>query len=433
MKNTIKRLLGIGQEADLTNPWMTDREFRKLLLSRDGSELHGRTIPIGVDCNGNQISYGRPRPVLSVESFPANDQAILPIAAAMSCTGSMVVLDTFGDIAEKTAQHREDNIGQDVFVIKAGGDVGINVFEILDPSHDDFEARVSYLAKHLLSMDGPLLDNPTSIFEDQNSLSLLTSLIVAELSRAHSQGIKLPTLREIYSLLSLSPTGLRSHMIELGIDLDHMDDRLFAGALTTVLANLNWVSAWANLSILSEGSVSCLKPNDGKTTIYLQFGADEIACSPIVKVILFTVMTAQFGLKSEAEEVLYVLPDMHSLGYFDFLHLNGVQAGSAWKIRLLGTVPSLSLFEKKAGKPAVASWAQKSGVALYSGIHHAADAEFISGLLGVAGVHIYDPATKMKTATSLRPLMSPDEIVRMKPAKTLAVADGDYFALINKV
>ena len=376
--------------------------------------------------------------------------AIIP--NLLTWPGSVLVIDPKGENAIVTARRRRE-MGQDVHVLDPWGVTGLecgcfNPLMALAPDSADLVEDAALLADGLV-LPGTKSDDE---FWNGEARSLIAGLLMHLVTTELPEDRHLGTLRAILTLGEQDFADLLEDMIDnhaasglvarTARRLLQKTDRERSGVISTAQAQTNFLDSPRMTDILRASSFDLGDLKSGRTTIYLVLPADRLATHGrwLRLVIGLCLAALTRDRRVPAHPVLFMLDEFAAIGRLQAVETAmGLLAG--YGVLLWPILQDLSQLQDLY-PTRWRSFLANAGVVQAFGVNDMGTAEYLSKMLGQRTVTVRHhgrtgPAELSRGsenyAATARPLLMPQEILRLPPEQEMLLLQGKPPILADRV
>jgi len=425
--------------------WAKPRDLKKADLFGASGIILGRH-------RGKLLRYVTNKHLLTLAPNRAGKGVSAIIPNLLTWPGSMLVIDPKGENAIVTARHRHE-MGQRVYVLDPWGITGLpaakyNPLARLAPDSTDLAEDAALLADALI-VPGSKTDDE---FWNGEARSLIAGLIMHLVTTEMPEDRHLGTLRH---WLTLGETDLADLLEDMNDNHAAADlvartarrllqktDRERSGVLSTAQAQTNFLDSPRMDEVLKASNFALDALKGGRTTIYLVLPADRLATHGrwLRLVIGLALSVLARDRRMPKHPVLFVLDEFAALGRLQAVETAvGLLAGYGvllWPI--LQDLSQLQDLYPNRWK----SFLANAGVLQAFGVNDLGTAEYLSKLLGQRTVTIRQHGRSGEVeltrgsesyAPAARPLLMPQEILRLPPDEEILLLHGKAPILAERV
>ncbi len=366
--------------------------------------------------------------------------------------GSMLVIDPKGENAAVTARRRRA-IGQKVHVLDPWGITGLgggrfNPLLELAPDSADLAEDAALLADSLV-MPGSKADDE---FWNGEARSLIAGMVMHIVTTELPEDRHLGTLRAMLTLGDEQLAELLEDMIDnhaagglvarTARRLMQKTDRERSGVISTAQAQTHFLDSPRMTHILGASSFALTDLKAAATTLYLVLPADRLATHGrwLRLVVGLAIAALTRDRRAPDHPVLFVLDEFAALGRLQTIETAiGLLAG--YGVLLWPILQDLSQLQDLYPKR-WRSFLANAGIVQAFGVNDMGTAEFLSKMLGQRTVTVRQHGRSGETertrgsenyAATGRPLLMPQEIMRLPPDKQLVLLTGKPPILADRV
>ena len=419
-------------------------------LKRDGL-FNPRGIVLG-RINGKLLRYETDKHLLTLAPNRAGKGVSAIIPNLLTWPGSMLVIDPKGENAIVTARRRKA-MGQKVHVLDPWGITGLdggcfNPLLALSPDSADLVEDASLLADSLVL--------PTTKADDEfwngEARSLLAGLIMHIVTTEMPENRHLGRLRALLTLGEAEFADLLDDMNDnsaaFGLvartaqRLLQKTDRERSGVISTAQAQTHFLDSPRMTEILRASSFDLADLKSSRTTIYLVLPADRLATHGrwlrLMVGLCLSALTSD--RRPPKNPVLFLLDEFAALGRLQAIETAvGLLAGYGvllWPI-LQDLAQLQDLYPQRWR-----SFLANTGIIQAFGVNDMGTAEYLSKMLGQRTVTVRHHGRSGESdrtrgsenyAVTGRPLLMPQEIMRLPPNQQLLLLHGKLPILADRV
>lgn len=419
-------------------------------LKRDGL-FNPRGIVLG-RINGKLLRYETDKHLLTLAPNRAGKGVSAIIPNLLTWPGSMLVIDPKGENAIVTARRRKA-MGQKVHVLDPWGITGLdggcfNPLLALSPDSADLVEDASLLADSLVL--------PTTKADDEfwngEARSLLAGLIMHIVTTEMPENRHLGKLRALLTLGEAEFADLLDDMNDnsaaFGLvartaqRLLQKTDRERSGVISTAQAQTHFLDSPRMTEILRASSFDLADLKSSRTTIYLVLPADRLATHGrwlrLMVGLCLSALTSD--RRPPKNPVLFLLDEFAALGRLQAIETAvGLLAGYGvllWPI-LQDLAQLQDLYPQRWR-----SFLANTGIIQAFGVNDMGTAEYLSKMLGQRTVTVRHHGRSGESdrtrgsenyAVTGRPLLMPQEIMRLPPNQQLLLLHGKPPILADRV
>jgi type IV secretion system protein VirD4 len=366
--------------------------------------------------------------------------------------GSLLVIDPKGENAAVTVRRRRA-MGQKVHVLDPWGITGLegarfNPLLELVPNSTDLAEDAALLADSLV-MPGSKADDE---FWNGEARSLIAGLVMHIVTTELPEDRHLGTLRAMLTLGEAEFAELLDDMIDnhaagglvarTARRLIQKTDRERSGVISTAQAQTHFLDSPRMTHVLGASSFDLTDLKAAATTIYLVLPTDRLAThGRWLRLVVGLAITALTRDRSTPEHpVLFVLDEFAALGRLQTIETAiGLLAG--YGVLLWPILQDLSQLQDLYPKR-WRSFLANAGVVQAFGINDISTADYLSKMLGQRTVTVRQHGRSGESdrtrgsenyAVTGRPLLMPQEIMRLPPEKQLVLLTGKPPILADRV
>lgn len=428
-------------------------------------------------------------------SGSGKSQAIA-IPTALDWVGPMVAFDPKGELYRASAAWRRGLPNHKVVRIDAGaeGSASIDILDWLDPSREDVVQRASAVAGWLIE-DPPLDGGGNSKFFIESARALVTFAILRgfhaeptssdggdldtllaattpeEIDRALMPAAQpaappassRPTMKTVHAFLTLPSDVMKKALRhefdlaevakaagqmprsfgalgQLGGALSSVAEETFTSIVVTATTSTRWMVNPTLARIVSGETGERLPTSaitEGDTTVYLCVDPSLLLSDPAyMRVLLGSLVSPVYQPGSMPKQrILYLLDEAPRLGKADYL-TTARDIGRGYNVTLLFIAQDLGQIEERYGRAGMRGWLESSRVKIVLGVNDQETAAWASSLAGettVAATGFSDSGLGgTSSSTQKRPVLTPDEILRLGPTKQLVFLRDRPAAVVEK-
>jgi type IV secretion system protein VirD4 len=387
--------------------------------------------------------------ILTIGGAGTGKSTSIAIPNALSWTGAMVALDPKGEIAAICRSTREA-MGHNVLVLEPGNPQSdaINVLDWLDPGTDEIVQDISAVMTWLTGGKAP--DGQNAVFE--RDARDLVEAVLLDLICDPALPARQKTLAELYRRLATDlaqrlgqiearpasyafnvPQTIVSRFVTMVQDAPAQ----WQGVLAHAMGMVSWLRQ-PSLARVVSGEGRAVRPVhdliNGSLDLFIAVPLHVLDAEPAVaRVILGAALNAVYRAalkdrRADKKRVLFLLDEMPRLGPMKILQ-TARDAGRGSGVTLWAIVQDLGQLDQCYGQEGAKGWIESSRFMTILGVRHPDMAQFVSSALGQKTIATttrnqsagglsslwtqQSSAKTMSTAEAGRPLLTPDQIMRM--------------------
>jgi type IV secretion system protein VirD4 len=427
--------------------WMSMWEARRIL--REGSLIIGEAYnPSHFPWRAGKaplLRFDGRGHLMTVAGSGSGKTVSVAIPNCLSWDGSLVVHDPKGELAQLCAAARMAR-GRKVLVLDPRLENGdsVNVLDWLDPCSDVVVEHATAVISWLGTGEEPKGEN--AYFERAGKnllLSLLLDIVCDPEIPPDKKNLSLlrrcvaaPDLPDL-----LEAIAKKGEHFAFGVAPQYAGElegmaRTAERQWTGVQSHASDLTAWLAIPSLSRLVCGAEKGGTVQTSAILSGTLDVFICIPlrtlestpaVARLLLGSFLNSVYeGYRpgqAGSQRTLFLLDEMPRLRYLPLLE-TARDAGRGFGVTLWSIVQDFGQLEKYYGKEGLRSWMENSQIKTFFGIGDAETAKFVADLLGQMTI---ETETKGRNAVGAggqhseqaagRPLMTPDEIMRMRVDK----------------
>ena len=382
--------------------------------------------------------------------------AIIP--NLLTYQGSVFVIDPKGENAAITARQREA-LGQAVHVLDPWGITPIptsalNPLDWLDPNGEDIAEDAAMLADALVFHQG---DGPDDSHWDTEAKALLTGLVlhVATMERAEQRN-----LCRVRELLTAAPDDFDALMEAMAQNREahglvaraanrmmQKSERELSGVISSAQAHTHFLDSPRMAKVLSHSDFQLSALKLRPKSLFLVLPPERLSTfNRWLRLMVGMSLTAMARIPGKPRRpVLFLLDEFASLGHLDIIETAmGLMAG--YGVQLWPILQDLSQLKALYGQR-WQTFVANAGVVQAFNVNDPMTAEHLSSVLGKRTVTVQsqsagrsggqhrpsDPNFSVNYSQTGRPLMMPDEILRMQPEQQLLLIQGQAPSMVQKI
>jgi type IV secretion system protein VirD4 len=440
-----RRFLHETDSAYGTAHWAKSRDLKQAdLFGSDGIVL-GRH-------RGAMLRHRTDKHLLTLAPNRAGKGVSAIIPNLLTWPGSVVVIDPKGENAIVTARRRRE-MGQAVHVLDPWGITGLtcgrfNPLLALTPDSVDLIEDATLLADGLV-LPGTKADDE---FWNGEARSLIAGLLMHIVTTELPENRHLGTLREILTLGEKEFADLLEDMIDnhaahglvarTAQRLMQKTDRERSGVISTAQAQTHFLDSPRMTDVLGASSFDPSDLKSGGMTIFLVLPADRLSThGRWLRLIIGLCLSALTrDRRTPAHTVLFMLDEFAALGRLQAVETAmGLLAG--YGVLLWPMLQDLSQLQDLYPSR-WRSFLANAGVVQAFGVNDMGTAEYLSKMLGQRTVTVRHTGRSGETelsrgsenyAPAARPLLMPQEILRLPPGQELLFLQGKPPILADRV
>ncbi len=434
--------------------WMTADDIKAHKM--EGAAAGEADLIIGLNGSNNHIIYfGDNGHMLTFAPTGAGKGVSAVIPNLLMYPGSVVVIDPKGENAFVTARRRKE-LGQAVHILDPFGKVAskypsasFNPLDWIDVDDDDAAENIALLAEALAPADSKSSDP----FWNNEGRAVIAGLLLHIAAHEPPEKRNLGRLRE---LLSLAPTEWRGLLEQMGQSENELvrragnriaqkPEKEMASVLSTAQSHTHFLDSPKVQAVLSKSTVDFRMLKKEPASIYLVLPADQLQNQGRWLRLMITSLlramtwdeTPAAGPDAEKQpapkiikpkhDVLFLLDEFAALGHLSSIKTAfGLMRGYGLKLwPILQDLPQLQGLYKDDWQTFIAN----AGAIQVFGTNDRATAEYVSKMIGTETV---DTASKTYSQAGAsesmglagRPLMMPDEVMRIEKEQSLVLLRG---------
>ena len=348
--------------------------------------------------------------------------------------GSVVVIDPKGESAFVTARRRRE-LGQDVHILDPFGKMGdgaasaaFNPLDWIDPDGDEAAEDAALLAEALAPADGRSADP----FWANEARALIAGLLLYIVAHEPPESRHLGRLRDFLSLSGDEWRGLLEQMREspnplvvaAGNRMSQKAEKEAASVLSTAQSHTHFLDSRRIRSVLEKTTVDLTAVKKRPMTVFLILPAEQLQNhGRWLRLMISSLLRAVTRDQTRPDDdVLFLLDEFAALGALPMIRQAfGLMRGYGLKIwTILQDLPQLQALYHDGWQTFIAN----AGVIQFFGTNDRATAEYASHMMGQETIKTRsnsysDHGASSSYSVTGRPLMLPDEVLRIRPVDEL--------------
>jgi type IV secretion system protein VirD4 len=426
-----------------TARWATRRDFRNAkLLHPDGLVLGRALRPF---YQGPLLRVKTDRHLLTLAATRSGKTVGTAIPNVLTFPGSVLVIDTKGEIAEATLEARRA-MGHWVHVLDPWGITGIpgggfNPFDLIDITHLDLADDAMMIADLLVAEDSQ--GHSDSVFWDNETRALLAGFILLIKTTAPPERQNCAYLRHLLTLpadqfatllTTMSQSSAAHGLVARAANrLLQKPDRERASIISSAQSHTHFLDSVRLAAAMSASSLSLSDLRRRPTTIYLVLPSERLATYGRWLRLIVGCALAEMTRKppNAAVPVLFLLDEFAALGRLEAIETAiGLMAG--FGVQIWPIVQDLAQLKALYGDRWT-SFIANAGVIQAFGINDSFTSETIANLLGSrtawvqANGNSHGESGESQSANISavsRPLLFPAELMRLPPHEQVLLIQG---------
>lgn len=423
--------------------WMTHDDLKANKMIGSASSISD--LIIGLDGSSNHIIYwGENGHMLTFAPTGAGKGVSSLIPNLLVYPGSVVVIDPKGENAFVTARRRRE-LGQAVHILDPFGKVAdkypsaaFNPLDWIDASGDEAAEDAALLAEALAPTDGK-----GEQFWNNEARALIAGLLLFIAEHEPPEHRNLGRLRDLLSLHPDEWRGLLDQMSKsenalvraAGNRISQKAEREMSGVLSTAQSHTHFLDSGKVRAVLSKTTVDFRTLKKDPASIYLVLPAEQLQNQGRwLRLMITALLRAMSRSEAAAEDddktgydVLFLLDEFAALGHLNSIkQAFGLMRGYRLKLwPILQDLPQLQGLYRDDWQTFIAN----AGAIQVFGTNDRATADYFSKQVGTETVDTasatYTPNGKSEsTGLTGRPLMMPDEVMRIEKEQSLVLLRG---------
>ena len=357
--------------------------------------------------------------------------AIIP--NLLTYPGSVVIIDPKGENAAITARHRRE-MGQAVHILDPFGKLGdsataFNPLDWINPDGDEASEDAALLAEALAPPEGQSADP----FWSNEARSLISGLLLYIAAHEPPEKRNLGRLRDFLSqgpkewqkLLQEMQDSPNQLIAMAGNRMAQKADKEAASVMSTAQSHTHFLDSRKIRAVLEKTTVDLMALKKQPITVYLVLPAEQLQNHGRWLRLMITMLLRAVSRNEHQPEhdVLFLLDEFAALGHLPMIkQAFGLMRGYGLRLwPILQDLPQLQGMYKDGWQTFIAN----AGAVQVFGTNDRATAEYVSKMLGQTTTDTGSKThttqgTSESTSVTGRPLMMPDEVLRIpKPDEVL--------------